>query len=254
MAVPFVRSRLRGRTAAGPRRIGWLLPASAALLVLAAGLLWSSQQTEMVVVAKRIIPPHTLLSVADVEMAPVTRVGNGIPGAMANSDLVVGHYTLAPLAAGQAILPGAIDSEASTGGGRIVNGVPVPGGLTLVSGSVNLDEAAGGFIAPGAKVNLLRLPGGNTGAPDAGQASQIFAENVLVVAVNAHNGVAPGNLPFIGKDAGAAVDGSSARVTFAAPADVALQVSTYSSSHRLALVVPVAPSTDATPSTSAASN
>ncbi|MHB8618045.1 MAG: CpaB family protein [Chloroflexota bacterium] len=183
---------------------------------------------------------HTRITPSDISTSIVSKWDGGMASALTSSQAVIGHYTTTSVSTGDVILSGTIEQDrvATSNGERRVNNVAIPDGLQLVDGVVTQATSPISQIKPGAKVNLVRLPG--TGAAGAaGPSVEMFATDVLVVQVGSgaqHQAV----LPIGGKLGGPiGSQGESVVVTFAAQPSTALSIAGYSVLHQLGMLSPI---------------
>jgi len=194
--------------------------------------------TTPIVVARNPLPAYSLLTADDLATEHVSALDHVFPGSMPDISSAVNKYTTVPLAPSQPILAQGLQ-EAASSGDRVINGVTVSNGLQLVAANVSLDDAAGGYIDKGSRVNLVRLPSSAPGAP-ANREVTLFASNILVIARPGDQqapklSLANLNAPINSQP----IEGNTARLVFAAQPELALRIAGYAHTHELGVLVPV---------------
>lgn len=233
-----VREKTRGRS--DTKRRGFLAILGVLICGAAAGSYeLATTWTLPIVVATRALPSNSLLTADDLGIEYVSALDHVFPGALTDVNLAVGKYTVGPLVGSQPLVASQLAANA-VDGDRVVNGVKVAQGLQLVAANVALDDAAGGIIDRGSHVNLMRLPIVTAGAPVQNRQVTLFATNVLVVSRPNDTTQAARGVSFTNLNAPTQpIDGSNARLVFAAPPELALLIAGYGHSHELGVIVPV---------------
>jgi len=105
-----------------------------------------------VLVARREILPHTVVTAADVELRDLPAEAVLLP-TLRSTDAVIGLVTTQHIVAGQQLLPGQFVAEAA--GGTLAQ--LIPEGSRAVAIAISDAIAAGGLIAPGDRVDVVAV-------------------------------------------------------------------------------------------------
>jgi pilus assembly protein CpaB len=134
-----------------------------------------------VIVAAQHLSPGRAIGPNDVEMRWLP--ADAIPaGAITDTATALGRYPRAPMWPGQLVLAGTIAPTNAI----FDSGLTPPTGYRAVAIPVAAEQALGGAIAPGARVDVIAIPAVGR-APD-GQATELLVEAALVIDVRGDQG------------------------------------------------------------------
>jgi Flp pilus assembly protein CpaB len=169
------------------RRTAYLLVFALASLV-AAGAYWLAQPRTPVVRATADIPALTQVTADMVEVVHVSPL-DAAPDTARSLDAVVGRYAAIPVLSGQDLDARAL--EAVPGSQAFGFGAPVGPGEVAFALPVAAEQAVGGALAPGARVDVIAVPNdAKTGMPAASGApgTVSLGQDLVILALRSTEG------------------------------------------------------------------
>jgi pilus assembly protein CpaB len=169
------------------RRAAYLAVFVVASLV-AAGAYWLAQPRTAVVRATADIPAMTQVTADMVELVRVSPL-DAAPDTARSLDAVVGQFAAVPILSGQDLDARAL--EAVPGSQAYGFGAPVGPGEVAFALPVAAEQAVGGALAPGARVDVIAVPNdAKTGTPAASGApgTVSLGQDLVVLALRSTDG------------------------------------------------------------------
>ena len=169
------------------RRTAYLAVFVLASLV-AAGAYWLAQPRTPVVRATADIPAMTQVTADMVELVSVSPL-DAAPDTARSLDAVVGQYAAVPVLAGQDV--DARELEAVSGSQAFGFGAPIGPAEVAFALPVAAEQAVGGALAPGARVDVIAVPNdAKTGLPGASGApgTVSLGQDLVVLALRSTDG------------------------------------------------------------------
>ena len=153
--------------------------------VVAGSLYYAGTQRVGVVAAARYLAPGRAIGPADVETRWLPP--DAIPAdAITEGSNALGWYPRAPMWSGQLLLSSALARASAAFG----SGLVPPTGYRAIAIPVSPDQAIGGAIAPGARVDVIAVP--LPGRAPVDQGAELLTEAALVLDVRGEHGGAYG--------------------------------------------------------------
>ncbi len=169
------------------RRTVYLAVFALASLV-AAGAYWLAQPRTSIVRATTDVPALTQVTADMVELVRVSPL-DAPPDAAGSLDAVVGQYAALPILAGQDVDTRAL--EATPGAQAFGFGAPLYPGEVAFALPVAAEQAVGGALAPGARVDVMAVPNdakAGTPAPSGGPGALSLGQGLVVLALRSTDG------------------------------------------------------------------
>jgi pilus assembly protein CpaB len=156
--------------------------------VVAAGVYYLAQPRQELVRARSDIPVLTQITGDMVELVRVSPL-DAPPNTVRSVDAVVGRYAALPILAGQDVDARAI--EATPGSRAFGFGAPLAPGQVAFALPVSADQAVGGALSPGARVDVIAVPnalktGGASASP--GPPSVMMGQGLTILALRTTDG------------------------------------------------------------------